>query len=137
MDLRCCAAARNALRACPGVGQLLEGDALAEAGVDHPRSGQLVLVAEPGSWFAYPWWTESREAPDFATHVDIHNKPGYDPCELFFGWPPMSVSMNTARIKGSHGRPDAPVAWTSTLDLPNPPRNILDLATAVRAWCQG
>ena len=66
------------------------------------RSGDLVLVAEDGAWFAYPWF-EKKEAPDYASHVDIHNKPGYDPCELFFGWPPGSVSFDTTKIHGSHG----------------------------------
>ena len=44
----------------------------------------VVLVAKKGSWCGYEWWTDGREAPDFASHVDIHNKPGYDPKELFF-----------------------------------------------------
>ena len=34
-------------------------------------------------------------APDFARTVDIHRKPGYDPCELFFDpklwWPKLRV----------------------------------------------
>ncbi|MFM7809854.1 MAG: alkaline phosphatase family protein, partial [Planctomycetota bacterium] len=33
--------------------------------------------------FAYPWWLDDALAPDFARTVDIHRKPGYDPCELF------------------------------------------------------
>ena len=36
------------------------------------------------------------EAPDFAGHVDIHNKPGYDPKELFF--------FNRGEVRGTHGR---------------------------------
>ena len=55
-----------------------------------------VLVAPQGSWFGYEWWTDRREAPDFASHVDIHNKPGYDPKELFF--------FNKGVVKGTHGR---------------------------------
>ena len=55
-----------------------------------------VLVAPQGSWFGYEWWTDKREAPDFASHVDIHNKPGYDPKELFF--------FNKGIVKGTHGR---------------------------------
>ena len=55
-----------------------------------------VLVAPQGSWFGYEWWTDKREAPDFASHVDIHNKPGYDPKELFF--------FNKGVVKGTHGR---------------------------------
>ena len=55
-----------------------------------------VLVAKKGSWCGYEWWTDKREAPDFARHVDIHNKPGYDPKELFF--------FNKGVVKGTHGR---------------------------------
>ena len=95
-------------------------------------------MAEKGTWFAYPWWTDRREAPDFASHVDIHNKPGYDPCELFFGWPPMSVGMNPDRIKGSHGRVDErlQVAWSSSVEFAMSPRTSLELAKAVRDWIE-
>ena len=55
-----------------------------ELGLDHPRSGELVALSEPDAWFAYPFWLDDRLAPDFARTVDIHRKPGYDPCELFF-----------------------------------------------------
>ncbi len=55
-----------------------------------------LLLAKPGSWCDYRWWTDRREAPDYASHVDIHNKPGYDPTELFpFGF---------GTVKGTHGR---------------------------------
>ena len=56
----------------------------------------VVLLAKPGSWCEYKWWTDDREAPDYASHVDIHNKPGFDPTELFF--------FNTGTVKGTHGR---------------------------------
>ena len=59
------------------------GEARAELGLDHERSGEIVVLAEPDSWFAYPYWLDDRAAPDFARTVDIHRKPGYDPCELF------------------------------------------------------
>ena len=51
--------------------------------IDHARSGELVALAAPGHWFAYPYWLDDARAPDFARTVDIHRKPGYDPCELF------------------------------------------------------
>ena len=124
------------LTAAPGVGQVLGREEQAALGVAHARSGDLVLVAAPGHWCAYPWWLTDGEAPDYAGHVDIHNKPGYDPCELFFGWPPMSVSRDTARIRGSHGRtgPDRKAAWAATCDLGREPRTLADLAEAVRTW---
>ncbi len=44
-------------------------------------------------------------APDFATKVDIHRKPGYDPVELFFDPKTRSIPLETGLVKGSHGRP--------------------------------
>jgi hypothetical protein len=52
-------------------------------GLDHPTPGDLVAVAQPGAWFTYYYWLDDAAAPDFARTVDIHRKPGYDPCELF------------------------------------------------------
>ena len=76
---------------------------LATGGYDEPSDGLLratddatVLLAKPGSWCGYEWWTDGREAPDYARHVDIHRKPGYDPQELFF--------FNRGVVKGTHGR---------------------------------
>ena len=64
-----------------GVAEVLRGEARGD--LDHPRAGDLVLVAEPGAWFTYDWWEQNDRAPDYARTVDIHRKPGYDPCELF------------------------------------------------------
>ena len=129
-------AAADALRSLPGVAHVADKAAQESLGMAHPRSGELLLIAEPGAWFAYPWWTDRREAPDFATHVDIHNKPGYDPCELFFGWPPLSVSTDTARIRGTHGRrgPGTDIAWRSSIDFTETPATFRDLAMATRDW---
>ena len=63
--------------------------------IEHSNN-QIFLLAKPGSWCEYKWWTDNREAPDFASHVDIHNKPGYDPTELFF--------FGRGVVKGTHGR---------------------------------
>jgi predicted AlkP superfamily pyrophosphatase or phosphodiesterase len=74
----------------PGVDRIYRGEQRAEIGLDHGRAGDLVVLAKPNAWFAYPFWHEGR-APDYARTVDIHRKPGYDPCELFFDpklfWP--------------------------------------------------
>jgi predicted AlkP superfamily pyrophosphatase or phosphodiesterase len=126
--------ARDALAGLPGIESMLDREAQIDLGLDHPNSGDLVLVAESGKWFAYPWWTERKHAPDFATHVDIHNKPGYDPCELFFGWPPPSVSMDTSRIRGSHGRPGDHVAWSTSLEFAAKPASMLDVARFTKVW---
>lgn len=127
---------REILAAVPGVGEVMGRDARAAVGLDHPNSGELVLLAERGHWLAYPWWPSSSREPDYARHVDIHNKPGYDPCELFFGWPPMSISRNTSRIGGTHGRvgEGRNVAWASTLPVPGEPATLIDLAAVVRDY---
>ena len=62
----------------------------------NPSNRPTILLAKPGSWCGYEWWTDRREAPDFASHVDIHNKPGFDPKELFF--------FNRGTVRGTHGR---------------------------------
>src|SRR5439155_21426694 len=60
------------------------GEERAEIGLNHERAGDLVVLAKPNAWFAYPFWLDDAKAPDYARTVDIHRKPGYDPCELFF-----------------------------------------------------
>lgn len=110
----------------PGVERTLSGAARREAGLEHPRSGDIICVAAPRWWFAYGWWLEDRRAPDYARTVDIHRKPGYDPLELLFdparpavearalgalalrkaGFRTLleTVPLDTRLIRGSHGR---------------------------------
>ena len=123
----------------PGIETVSDREAQAELGLDHENSGELVVTAEDGAWLAYPWWTQKKQAPDYAGHVDIHNKPGYDPCELFFGWPPGTVSQNTQRIKGSHGRtgPGRDVTWATSLPSINAPATLVDLSAAIQEWLSG
>lgn len=101
--------------------------------LNHPRSGELILAAPPGRWLAYPWWETRREAPDYAGHVDIHNKPGFDPCELFFGWPPGSVGLNPDRIRGVHGLEgkSSEACWFATF-LPPRDHTLRSLAEATK-----
>jgi predicted AlkP superfamily pyrophosphatase or phosphodiesterase len=68
----------------PGVGEVLDEAGKADHGLNHPRAGELVLVADPDAWFTYYYWLDDSAAPDFARLVEIHRKPGYDPAELFF-----------------------------------------------------
>ncbi|NJQ03635.1 alkaline phosphatase family protein [Streptomyces zingiberis] len=77
------AAVRAALRDLPGLGELLDDEGKKAHGLDHPRAGELVAVAEPDAWFTYYYWLDDARAPDFAQLVEIHRKPGYDPAELF------------------------------------------------------
>jgi hypothetical protein len=89
----------------PGIAEVLTGDALGEYGLDHARSGDVVLISEPSSWQAYYWWLDDAHAPQFARTVDIHRKPGYDPVELFFDARSKSIPLNAKLVKGSHGAP--------------------------------
>ena len=67
----------------PGIGAVLGEAGKREVGLDHDRAGELVLLAEPDSWFTYYFWRDDAVAPDYAHMVDIHRKPGFDPVELF------------------------------------------------------
>jgi predicted AlkP superfamily pyrophosphatase or phosphodiesterase len=85
---------REFFQASGMIDKLLVGDERARIGLDHNRSGDLILLAKPHSWFAYNYFTTHEngmlhdpaigEEPDFARCVAIHHKPGFDPCELFF-----------------------------------------------------
>jgi len=89
----------------PGVAEVLAGPDRGRYSLQHPRSGEVVLVAEPDSWFAYYWWLDDAKAPPFARTVDIHRKPGYDPVELCFDPQSRSIPLDATLIKGSHGAP--------------------------------
>ncbi|MCK6479193.1 MAG: alkaline phosphatase family protein, partial [Planctomycetes bacterium] len=124
-DARSLAAAREVLAALPGVGVVLEGESRAEAGLDHPRAGDLVLLSKPDRWFTYYHFLDDALAPDYARTVDIHRKPGYDPVELFLdpAKPAMKariaakiaarklgfrnlldvIPLDASLVKGSHG----------------------------------
>jgi predicted AlkP superfamily pyrophosphatase or phosphodiesterase len=118
---------RDLLLGLPGVARVLMNDERAEIGLRHERSGELIALSEPDAWFAYPFWLDDRLAPDYARTVDIHRKPGYDPCELFFDpklwWPKGRaalrlmqkklgfrtlfdvIPLDPSLVKGSHGVP--------------------------------
>lgn len=106
-------AAKFALEKVPGI---------EFAHIDHARSGELIAVAPADTWFAYYWWTDWAKAPEFAYTVDIHRKPGYDPCELWFDWRRMArtfkiaTATNPDLVKGSHGRvPHDEQNWATLL----------------------
>jgi hypothetical protein len=118
------------LRDVEGVDEVLDREAQARFGLDHPRSGELVVVAEPGAWFTYYFWLDDDRAPEYARGVDIHRKPGYDPAELFFDpadrlakakaagnlarkalglrYAMSTVPLDPSCVRGTHGRlPDS------------------------------
>lgn len=130
-------ATRKALAKLAGVEEILGRGQQEARGIANARSGELALVAAEGTFFAYPWWRKPSEAPDYATHVDIHNKPGYDPCELFFGRFPWQTGQDAGRIKGSHGRTGAgrEVAWAATFEMGRP-TTLIELAAGVRGYLE-
>jgi predicted AlkP superfamily pyrophosphatase or phosphodiesterase len=92
-------------RSQPGIADVLLADDLARYELDHPRSGEAVLVSTPESWQAYSWWLDDADAPGFARTVDIHRKPGYDPVELYVDPATHSIPLDAHLVKGSHGAP--------------------------------
>jgi predicted AlkP superfamily pyrophosphatase or phosphodiesterase len=109
-----------------GVEQVWDAAGKHAHGLDHARSGELVLVSRADRWFSYYFWLDDARAPDYARTVDIHAKPGYDPVELFLDpkliAPKLTVgrkliarslgfrnlldviSLDATLVKGSHGR---------------------------------
>jgi predicted AlkP superfamily pyrophosphatase or phosphodiesterase len=136
---------RSCIAELDGVERVLDRNQQASLGLDHERSGELVAISRPDRWFSYYYWLEPERAPDFATTVDIHRKPGYDPVELFLdpklAAPKLSIGWRLAKkaagfrtlmdvispeadqlVKGSHGRPtddprDGPIFISSDPDL--------------------
>lgn len=98
-------------------------------------AGEILLLAKRGSWCAYPWWNDKRAAPDYAGHVDIHNKPGYDPCELFFNGFTPSTCQKWDRIKGTHGRLSR-VAYASS-DKGIEGDRFIDISVSVKKMLEG
>jgi predicted AlkP superfamily pyrophosphatase or phosphodiesterase len=113
---------RKTIESLEGVDRVVEPR---ELELDHPRSGELVVLAKPDAWFAYPYWLDEARAPDFARTVDIHRKPGFDPCELFMTSAPRAalrllqkklgfryrmdvIPLDASLVKGSHGLRPAP-----------------------------
>lgn len=111
----------------PSIEKIYCAEERQEIALHTDRAGDVILLSKPNAWFAYPYWEDDRMAPDFARTVNIHAKPGYDPCELFFDpklwWPKGRairrliqkklgfrtlfdvVPLDTSLVKGSHGLP--------------------------------
>ena len=88
-----------------GIEEILVGEERSKYGLNHERSGDVILVSTSNSWQAYYWWLDDAKAPRFARTVDIHRKPGYDPVELHFDMETKSIPLDASLIKGSHGAP--------------------------------
>jgi predicted AlkP superfamily pyrophosphatase or phosphodiesterase len=143
------------LESVPGISCVLDETGKRAHALDHPRSGELVALAEPDAWFTYYYWLDARQAPDFAATVEIHRKPGYDPAELLIDpairFPKFAIArrllarrlgfralldvipLDGAGIKGSHGllggdADDGPLVITSEPHLlPDRPFTALDV----------
>lgn len=152
-------AVRAQLEELPGVDRVLAGAERQAVQLDHPRSGELVVLAKENSWLAYPFWLDDRLAPDYARCVAIHHKPGFDPCELFFDpklWFPKGrafvrllqkqlgfrarfdvIPLDGSLVRGSHGLPasdplDQPLLIVDDAALLRQPHDSALPMTAVR-----
>ena len=92
-------------RGLPGIAEVLVGDERSRYGLDHSRSGEVILISAPNSWQAYYYWLDDEKAPAFARTVDIHRKPGYDPVELHVDMATRTIPLDATLIRGSHGAP--------------------------------
>lgn len=117
---------KKLLEGVSGVEKVLDKEDQKEYNINHSRSGELVVIAEPESWFTYYYWLDDEKAPDFAPTVSIHSKPGYDPAEMLtdprltfpklkaarrllqkklgFRYTMDLIPMEGSGVKGSHGR---------------------------------
>jgi predicted AlkP superfamily pyrophosphatase or phosphodiesterase len=133
---------KRILESTPGVARVLDDAGKREFHLDHPRSGELVAVAEPDAWFTYYYWLDDAKAPDFARTVDIHRKPGYDPVELFMNASAIKIvakllkkrlgfrtlldviPLDATLVKGSHGA--APLTPDAGAMFATSERSLLD-----------
>lgn len=123
---------KSILEKTPGIALILDDEGKKAHGIDHPRAGDFVLVAEPESWFTYYFWLDDAKAPDYARCVDIHKKPGYDPVEMFmssksraaykllrkkagFRYVMDVIPLDATLIRGSHGSTNTPVEFHPVL----------------------
>jgi predicted AlkP superfamily pyrophosphatase or phosphodiesterase len=148
---------RDVLLGIKSVARVFDGEERDEIQLTHERSGELIALADTDAWFAYPFWLDDRQAPDYARTVDIHRKPGFDPCELFFDphllWPKGRamwrllqkklgfrtlfdvVPLDPSLVRGSHGLPAADAADRPLLIGEGPPPAEVELAmTTVHDW---
>lgn len=152
--------ARMLIEKQPGVAAVLDAEGKRAAGLDHPRAGDLVVLASERAWFTYYYWLDDALAPDFARTVDIHRKPGYDPVELFLdpalrfpklkiGWRLFQkqlgfrmlmdvIPLDAQLVRGSHGvrprdRKDWPVLISENSPiLPAGPIQATEVCAVIR-----
>lgn len=116
----------------PGIAEVRESAEVWRDGIATRRAGDFMAIAAADAWFTYYFWEDDKAAPDYARTIDIHRKPGYDPCELFVDpvirFPKLRIAkfllkkklglrgllevipLDASLVKGSHGRDHVPVA---------------------------
>ena len=136
---------RELLSKQPGIHAVVHPE---ELHLKHPRSGDWIAMAEPDAWFTYYYWLEDNLAPDFARTVDIHRKPGYDPCELFitskvramrrvaqkklgFRMKMDVIPLDPSLVGGSHGLVNS-LEHNPVVIGPDAPEDILEFKSYVR-----
>jgi len=114
----------------PGIEEVRVSKESWGTGIAADRAGDFIAVAESDAWFTYYFWEDDAVAPDFARTIDIHRKPGYDPCELFIdpalAFPKLRIAkfllkkklglrglldvipLDAKLVRGSHGRDKVP-----------------------------
>ncbi|MCF7734090.1 MAG: alkaline phosphatase family protein [Akkermansiaceae bacterium] len=136
---------QSLLESTPGIAEVRTPESAwgSASGPAAERAGDLIAVAEPDAWFTYYFWDDDTLAPDYARTIDIHRKPGYDPCELFID-PTLTapklriagfllkkklglrglldvIPLDASLVRGSHGRdrvPDSEQPVVLGLDRP-------------------
>lgn len=138
---------KTLLESTPGIDSVVEP---AEIELDHSRSGELIALAKPNSWFTYYYWNDDSNAPDFARTVDIHRKPGYDPCELFitskakaiarvaqkklgFRYKMDVIPLDATLVKGSHGLQTEPDKGPLVIGPGDPPEDMKGFKSYIEA----
>ena len=121
---------RALLEETPGIDEVRVSAEIWREGIGSERAGDFIAIAAPDAWFTYYFWQNDAHAPDYARTIDIHRKPGYDPCELFLDpaikMPKLKIAkfllkkklglrgllevipLDATLVKGSHGRDHVP-----------------------------
>jgi predicted AlkP superfamily pyrophosphatase or phosphodiesterase len=133
----------------PGIQSVVHPE---ELQLEHTRSGDWIALAQNDSWFTYYYWNDDKLAPDFARTVDIHRKPGYDPCELFITSKYRAmfrlaqkklglrmkmdvIPLDPSLVGGSHGLVNA-IDQNPILIGPDAPEDILQFKDYIRGLLQ-
>ena len=115
---------KRLLEGADGVAEVLDAQGKQARGLDHVRSGTLVVLARSDAHFTYYWWLDDAKAPPFARTVDIHAKPGFDAAELLVDPRGKCIPTSAEGVRGSHGLVlDDGRGWAVFLDS-HPPKKL-------------